>query len=193
MFSLRLHTFGGGANRQPVCADTLPFLDQHSVGLEEAANAVAFPARDFFQNRRQHREGTAAQHGALRDLRNIRRLGDGNRESVARVDVQDNVNVGTAVAGVNHVIGAGDLLQKQLIQNRDFAIAGGGAHDGVDLAGRLVAKFRAEDAIGRNNIFQRRENDLNWCSRENIKIELVAVDARIEKLVKKLDVSLETN
>ena len=71
------------------------------------------------------------------------------------------MNVGTAVARINHVIRPSNLLQKQLIQNRDFAISRRGAHDRVDLARRLVAKFRAENVIGRNNVFQRRLNYLH--------------------------------
>jgi len=91
------------------------------------------------------------------------------------------------------MIGASDLLQKQMIQYCDFAVARSGAHDGVDLARRLVAKLRAENVIGRDNIFQRRKNHLHRSGRQNIEIELMAIDAGIEELVEQFDVALEAN
>ncbi len=74
----------GGSDGQPIGAHPLsPFLDQHSIGLEETANTVPFPARDFFKNRRQHRQSAGAEHGAFRDLRYVGRLRDGNGKSIA--------------------------------------------------------------------------------------------------------------
>ena len=104
-----------------------------------------------------------------------------------------NVNVGTAVTGIDHVIRTGDLLLEQTIEHRDLPIAGRSAHDGVDLSRRLVAKLRAENVIGRNNVFQCRDNDLDRSRRQPIKIKLVPVDARIASLVKQFDVPLEAD
>src|ERR1035438_28254 len=53
-FRLRRSRFGCRTDCQPVGANSLPFLDQHSVRLEETANAVAFPAGDLFENRSEH-------------------------------------------------------------------------------------------------------------------------------------------
>ena len=61
-----LHPFfrgelGGGRDCQPIRADALPFLDQHVVGFEEAADAIALPSRNLFQNRRQYGQRAGAQ------------------------------------------------------------------------------------------------------------------------------------
>src|SRR6266705_525943 len=39
---------------EPIGANTVPFLDQHSIGLEELANLKPFPAHNIFQDGREN-------------------------------------------------------------------------------------------------------------------------------------------
>jgi hypothetical protein len=38
-----------GPQRQPIGADALPFLNQHSVAFKKTSNTGAFPSRDLFE------------------------------------------------------------------------------------------------------------------------------------------------
>src|SRR5690348_15273733 len=63
---------GGGTHGQPIRAHALPFLDQHVVGFEKAADAIALPSRNLLQNRRQYGQCAGAQDRPFGNLGNIR-------------------------------------------------------------------------------------------------------------------------
>src|SRR5579871_6305971 len=174
----RLGVFGRGPpHRQPVRANPLPLLNEHAIGLEEGANTRALPAGDIFENRRQHGERATAENGTPGDLRNMRRLGDGDGQAVARIDLQHHVNIGAAVARIDDVIGADYQFRQQLIENRNFAVAGCGPDDGVDFARGAVTELRAVDVIGWNNAFESGVDHFDGRGGKNVEVKGVAVDA----------------
>jgi hypothetical protein len=92
-------------------------------------------------------------------------------KAVASVDLQHHVNVGAAVSGVDDVIGSGDVLDQQLVEDGHLAIACSGANDRVDLAGGFVAELGAENVILRNDALERGVNHLDGRGRQNVEVE----------------------
>src|SRR5579863_3376393 len=105
----------GWAQRQPVSANPLPLLNQHTVSLKEAPNAGSIPPDYFFENRRQHSQSTRAENGSLRNLRNMRRLRNRNGETIARIQLQHHVNIGAAISRIDNVVRAHHVLSQQLV------------------------------------------------------------------------------
>ncbi len=69
------------------------------------------------------------------------------------------MDVGAAIAYIDDVIRADLRAGLQLIEDKDFAVTGVGASDGVDLARAGVEKFGAIDMVSRNDAFERRPDD----------------------------------
>ena len=104
-------------------------------------------------------ENIVAQHGAPRDARELRVLGDGNRESVAIVHVQHHVHVGAPVADVDRPRGR---TSNRLSSSRSPppAVAGRDSADRLHLASALVMlELRSEDAVGRHDAVEGRLDD----------------------------------
>lgn len=168
-------------------------MDQEAAGLEEGADLRAVPADNFFEDGHEHGERVGAEHGARSDVADMLGLGDGDGEAVARVHVEHDVDVGSAVAGVDDVIRANLQLGLQLVEDGNFAVARGGAEDGVNLAGRLVAELGAENVIRGDDAFERGVDHFDRSGRKNVKIKIVAFDAVIERLVEQADIVLQAN
>ena len=150
-------------------------------------------ADNFFKNRDEDTEGVGAQNGTLGDLGDVFGFGNGDSETVASVDVEHNVNIRAAVAGVDDVVRADFLAGLKFIEEGDFAVASGGADDGVDFAGGLVNEFCAVNVIGGQQAFEGAADDFNGSGGENVKIKMIAFDAVIEDLVEQTNVGFETN
>src|ERR1022692_2366178 len=91
------------------------------------------------------------------------------------------------------MIRAGDVLDQQLLEDSDLAVARSGPDDSVDLTGRLVEKLGAVNMILRDDVFQRRINHLDGSGGENVEVEEVAIHAGFEDLVKQFDVPFEAD
>src|SRR6266853_2200466 len=129
------------AQREPVRAHPVPFLNHDSVGFEERTDARALPSRDVFENRSEDGEGAGAKNSSLGDLRHVLSFRDGNGLSVTDIGVQHHVNVGTSVAAINDVVRADLSPVLQLIEDEHFSIARGGASNGFNLTGFFVEEF----------------------------------------------------
>src|SRR4051812_41470057 len=92
------------ANGEPVGANPVPLLDQHTMLFEEAANPRAVVAEDVLEHGDQHAERVVAHDSAPRDARDVARFRCGDGETVAAVDVQHHMDVGAAVADVDHTL-----------------------------------------------------------------------------------------
>src|SRR5580700_8948102 len=101
------------------------------------------------------------------------------------------MNIGAAISRVDNMIGSHHMLDQQLFEHRYLAITRGGSNDAVNLTGRLVAEFSAEDVILGNDALERRVDYFHGRGGENIEIEGVSVDAGFEDLVKQLDIPLQ--
>ena len=76
----------------------------------------------------------------------------------------------------------------KLIEHGNFSVAGGGAHDGLDFAGRAVQKFGAEDVVSRNDSLQGRLDDLDRRGGEHVKIEVISGNALAQNFIKQANV-----
>src|SRR5581483_9723957 len=184
---------GRCAQRQPVGADPLPLLNQESIRFEEGADLRALPAGNVLQHRDEHRDGIAAEHGALRDLGYMTRLGNSDGEPIAEVDVQHDVNVGAAVADVHDVVGADLQLLLQVIEGRDFAVSSGGADNALDFARCVVEELSAVDVVSGHYAFQGGADHFHRRSRQNVEIEIVALDTAGQDLREQPDIFLQAN
>jgi len=75
------------------------------------------------------------------------RLRDCDSKSIARVDMQHDVNVGTAVAHINDMVRPNLLLGLQLIKDGNLTVSGGSVSDGGNLAAVGVEKLRPKDVV----------------------------------------------
>jgi hypothetical protein len=91
------------------------------------------------------------------------------------------------------VIGADFHFGLEFIEEGDFAVAGGGADDGVNFSGAFVFEFRAVDAIGRQDSFECRLDYFDGGGAENVKIEVLALDAVVENFVEQADIGFEAD
>src|SRR3954470_496447 len=91
---------GGGApaDRQPVGAHALPFLNEQAAILEQRADAARVPPGDLLEHRDEHAQGVVADHRTSRDLSDEARFGRGDRETITAIDVEHDVNVRAAGA-----------------------------------------------------------------------------------------------
>src|SRR5579872_4355905 len=121
------------------------------------------------------------------------RLGDSDGETVANIDVQHDVDIRAAVSYIHDVVRPDLLLGLQLVESRYFTVAGSGASDRFNLAALVVEKFGSVDVSRRNDSLQGRLNDLHRRGRENIKIEVITINATLKNFIKQRDVCLQTN
>ena len=131
----------------PIGLHSIPVLNQEAVGLEQLPNARTLPSRNLLQDWYQCSQRVIAEYGPLGNLSDVLRLRHGDSESVAPVDMQHHVNVGTAVADVHDVGRRNPQLFLELIQPRDLAITGRGTHQAFDLALCAVLELRAETVV----------------------------------------------
>src|SRR3989475_2851636 len=181
------------AQREPIRAHTVPPLHQQPVSFEELSNAEPIPSYDVFENRRQHSQGISAEHGSFGDMGNMLGFGDCDGEAVSHVHVQHHMHVGTAVAGVNNLIGPNLQLGLQIIEHGYFAISSRGTNHALNPTFRVVAELCSVNVVGGKHSFQRRLNYLHRSRRQNIKVELVAFDSTLKNFGEKLDVFLQAN
>src|SRR6266571_9191522 len=181
------------AQREPIRAHTVPLLHQQPVSFEELSNAEPIPSYDVFENRRQHSQGISAEHGSFGDMGNMLGFGDCDGEAVSHVHVQHHMHVGTAVAGVNNLIGPNLQLGLQIIEHGYFAISSRGTNHALNPTFRVVAELCSVNVVGGKHSFQRRLNYLHRSRRQNIKVELVAFDSTLKNFGEKLDVLLQAN
>src|SRR5207253_6280779 len=130
---------------------------------------------------------------ALRDrlFHHVLRLG--KVDAGPPVHLHDYVNVGTAVANVDHVVCRNAAMSFELLQPRNFSITGRGPHQALDLTRGFVLELSAKDMILRHDPLQRRLDHLQRCRREHVKIKVESVNPLVEYLVNLLDVVLEAN
>src|SRR6185437_10078263 len=127
----------------------------------------------LFEDGNKDGDRVVAQHGAAGDLRYMLGFRDSDREAVAHLYMQHDVNIRTAVANVNNVIRPNLQRSLQLVKHSNLAIASGRADQGIDFAGTLVAEISPVDMIRGDNTFERRLNHLRGRSGQNIKIEVI--------------------
>src|SRR5690348_6395866 len=165
------------ANREPVGADAIPLLDEQSAILEEGANAHRVPAGDLLEHGNEHAQRVVADDRPTRDLGDEPRLGGGDGQPVAAIDVEHHVNVGAAVADVDYALPRYAQLDANAVEGRNLAVTRGYAQDRCDLAGGPVElEARADDALGRDDPIERRFDDFLRRGGDDVEIELVAVD-----------------
>ena len=149
-------------------------------------------ADNFFEDGDEDAESTGAENGALGDVRDVFGFGDGDGETVAGVDVQHHVDVGAAIAGIDYVIGADFHFGLELVEERDFAVAGGGADNGVNFAGAFIFEFCAMNAIG-----GKMPSSADWITStgaaKNVEIEVIALDAVVENFIEQADIGFEAD
>ena len=103
----------------------------------------------LIENRHHDAERVLAEYGALGDPRELFVFRYGNGEPVMVVYMQHHMNVGTAIADIDHAIGCNTQTLLKLLDHCDLAVAGGHAPDctdfprtGVELELRAVDVFR---------------------------------------------------
>ncbi len=87
-----------------------------------------------FHHGDQDAEAVITKHSALGDLIDVRVLGDCDGEAAEAVDVEHDVDVGTAIADVRDAVVTDGSACAQFLKDGNFAVAGGDAENGLDLA-----------------------------------------------------------
>src|SRR5262245_54717714 len=161
--------------------------------LEQRADAYRVgQADDLFEHGNQWAQRVFAEDRAFGDGRDVFVFRNGHGEPVTAVDVQHDVNVGTAVAHVDDAVGTDLKSRLQFVERRDLAVARRNADDGFDLAGlRMKAEPRAEDVIGRHDVFERRLDHLFGRRRDDVKRKVMAFDPVTQYFRQQTDVLLE--
>ena len=108
------------------------------------------------------------------------RFRDCDGKSVTRVDMQHDVNIGTAVAHIDDMVRPNLLLGLQLIKDGNLTVPGGSVSNGGNLAAVGVEKLRPKDVVAGDNSFQCRVNHFN---RRGGKVVLSPANAAYEPMV----------
>src|SRR5208337_3618170 len=104
-----------------------------------------------------------------------------------------NVNVGTAIADVDNMIGGNSKMCFELIEPLNFSVTGRGSDQTFNLARIGVLELRAEGVILGHDPLQRRLDHLDRRRREHVKIKMEPVNPPVQYLVNLIDVLLEAN
>src|SRR5262249_20284248 len=134
-----------GTECQPVGANAIPLVNEHSLRLEELSDAEPRPGHDIFEDRCQNGQCIAAEHSSLGDLRDGARLGDSDCESIPRIDVQHHVYIGAAVPAIDHVVGTDLAIALQNIKSSHLAITSRRMCNALYLTARFVTQFSSKD------------------------------------------------
>src|SRR5262245_31189159 len=127
---------GDLADFQPVGLDLVPLLNLKAMRLDKGAAAYRIgQADDLFQHGNQRAQRVFAEDRAFGDGRDVFVFRNGYSESVAAVDMQHDVNVGTAVAYINDAVGADLQPRLQVVKRSDLSVARRHADDRFALAG----------------------------------------------------------
>src|SRR5258708_7603151 len=142
-------------NRRTQCeaigANPFPFLDWHAVGFKELTNAHAPPARDFFKNRSHYGKRIRAEHRSFSDLRNVWRLRNRDGQAVACVHMQHDVNIGAAVANVNHMVRRDVTFCLQPVENGYFSVTSRRTNNALNFSRITVFELGAINVIRGHN------------------------------------------
>src|SRR5271154_2152385 len=185
---------GGVLDGEHVGAHFVPLAEHQAVGGEETADFGGVPAEDFFDDGDEDAHGVVAEDGAAGDAGDELGFGDGDGEAVVLVDVHHDGEIGAAVAHVDDVVVADAEGRADFLEDGDFAPAGGGADDGLDLAsGVVVLETRAEDVLRGNDAFEGRLDNLLRGGGDNVEMKVVALGKSVENACEKGDVVLEAD
>ena len=121
----------------------------NAVRFEERANGRRVPFGDVFEDGNQNAERIVAEDGPAAICVMYLFSDTAMRQPAYAVDVQHHVYVRAAIADVDDAVVADEKLVAQALQNGHFAVSGGHAHDGFDLALSVVAKPCAVDPVVR--------------------------------------------
>jgi len=136
---------------------------------------------DFFQHRDKNAHGVVAEHGALGNAADELGLAHCDGQAVVLINVHHHRQIGAAVAHVNNLVVADAKTRAKLFEHGNLAPACGGANDGIDFPGLLVAEARAEDVIRRNDALERRLNNLLRRGGDYVEMEFIAIREILER------------
>src|SRR6266496_3562766 len=89
------------ADREPIGAYAVPLLNQQALLLEHNSNLSRVVSSDLLENGNQDAECVVTDHRTSRDLSDVTSFRGGNRQTLAAVHMQHDVNVGATVANVD--------------------------------------------------------------------------------------------
>jgi hypothetical protein len=122
------------------------------------------------------------------------RLGDGDRQAIAAIDVQHHMHIRASIPYINDAVGADLQRGLELVQHRDFAIARRHPEDGLDLSrGRIVLEARAVNPLAGDDVCQCRLDHLLGSGRNHVEREPIAINALLDKAREPIDVFFEPN
>ena len=163
------------------------------MALEKLANACGIPSHHVLHYRHENAQSIVAEHRSPGDLVDVGILGHRDGQPAEAIDVHHHMDVGTTVTHVGDAVMTDGQRGAQFLQDGDFAVSGGNAHDRLNLAGILgVAELRADDVVGGHDAFQCRLDHLLRRGRDHIKVEAVTVQIA-QQLHQKRDVAFERN
>src|SRR3984885_6270409 len=110
------------------------------------------------------------------------------------IHMQNYGNVGATVADIDDTVGHDLEPLLQLLEDRDFAVAGGDARNRAHCTGvRVVVELGTVDVIGGNDARQRRNDDFTGSRGDDIKREAVPVEPFLEKVHERRQSGFQTH
>src|SRR6202035_1966015 len=141
-----------------------PLIQGQPVTLKQFPDVASLPVEELIKSGNHDAEGVFTEHRAFGNARQLLIFRYGNRKSVMVIYMQHDVNIGTAIADIDHPIGGNTQSTLEFLHYRDLAIAGGHALDGTNFAGASVElEFGAVNAFRRHDAVERGNDDFARC------------------------------